>query len=155
VWIGYDNAGNKRRTLGGGATGGGVAVPIFEPVMRAAWNDVAPRTTLAPPSPEAKRHLSCASVDKSTTECLRTDNKGKIIDTTTALETGSDRYAKRDGRRGGEDDAGKRKVAHEHRRERATSVARQATTQQQWGWGGGNGWYGAAAPTTSGWSYRW
>ncbi len=156
VWIGYDNAGNKRRTLGGGATGGGVAVPIFEPVMRAAWNDVSPRTTLAPPSPEAKRHLSCTSIDKSTSECLRTDNKGRIIDTTTALESGSERYAKRgDGRRGSEEDTGKRKVAHEQhpRRERSTtSVARQ--TSQQWGWGG-SGWYGAAAPSTTGWSYRW
>ena len=63
VWIGYDNAGNKRRTLGGGATGGGVAVPIFEPVMRAVWNGVTPRTALAPPSPEAKRHLSCSSTE--------------------------------------------------------------------------------------------
>jgi membrane carboxypeptidase/penicillin-binding protein len=63
VWVGYDNAGGKRRTLGGGATGGGVAVPIFEPVIRAVWNDVAPRTALAPPSPEAKRDLSCAAVD--------------------------------------------------------------------------------------------
>jgi len=31
VWIGYDNADGKRRTLGGGSTGGSVAVPIFEP----------------------------------------------------------------------------------------------------------------------------
>src|SRR5262249_19123539 len=37
VWIGYDNADGKRRTLGGGATGGGVAVPIFEPVIQAVW----------------------------------------------------------------------------------------------------------------------
>jgi membrane carboxypeptidase/penicillin-binding protein len=31
VWLGYDNSDGKRRTLGGGSTGGGVAVPIFEP----------------------------------------------------------------------------------------------------------------------------
>ena len=37
VWVGYDNADGKRRTLGGGATGGGVAVPIFEPMIEAAW----------------------------------------------------------------------------------------------------------------------
>ena len=37
VWLGYDNADGKRRTLGGGATGGGVAVPIFEPVIQAVW----------------------------------------------------------------------------------------------------------------------
>jgi penicillin-binding protein 1A len=39
VWLGYDNA-DKRRTLGGGATGGGVAVPIFEPVIEAVWAHV-------------------------------------------------------------------------------------------------------------------
>jgi membrane carboxypeptidase/penicillin-binding protein len=157
VWIGYDNAGSKRRTLGGGATGGGVAVPIFEPVMRAAWNDITPRTALAPPSPEAKRHLSCTSTEsKSIPECLRTDNKGKVIDTTAALETGSEgRYARRgDGRR--DEDTGKRKAAAHERphRERATSVARQTTTTN-WGWGGG-GWFGAATqPSTTGWNYRW
>ena len=37
VWVGYDNAVGKRRTLGSGATGGAVAVPIFQPVMQAAW----------------------------------------------------------------------------------------------------------------------
>ena len=111
VWVGYDNADSKRRTLGGGATGGGVAVPIFEPVIRAVWNDVAPRTALAPPSPEAKRDLSCASVDadsgevrrrgaRTTSECLRIDAKGRIIDTTMALlEPGGSRHAKNEARR--------------------------------------------------------
>ena len=149
VWIGYDNAGTKRRTLGGGATGGGVAVPIFEPVMRAAWNDVAPRTALAPPSSEAKRHLSCSPTEsKSIPECLRTDNKGRIIDTTAALETGRPLCETR--RRVVRQDASKRKVAH-----RAT-IVRQATTPQWNGWGGGNGWFGSASqPTTTGWNYRW
>ena len=63
VWLGYDNADGKRRTLGGGATGGGVAVPIFEPIIQAVWANVAPKTALAPPSPEARRQLSCKSVD--------------------------------------------------------------------------------------------
>ena len=156
VWIGYDNAGGKRRTLGGGATGGGVAVPIFEPVMRAVWNDVTPRTALAPPSPEAKRHLSCSSTElKSIPECLRTDNKGKVIDTTAALESdGRGRYAKRGDEKGRRDeDASKHKVAHEHSR-RERTVARQ-TAPQSTGWGGG-GWFGAATqPTTTGWNYRW
>ena len=58
VWLGYDNANGKRRTLGGGATGGGVAVPIFEPIIQAVWANVAPKTALAPPSPEAKRQLT-------------------------------------------------------------------------------------------------
>jgi membrane carboxypeptidase/penicillin-binding protein len=90
VWLGYDNADGKRRTLGGGATGGGVAVPIFQPVIQAVWAHVAPKVALAPPSPEAKRHLACKSVDVDSgeaqrsggiTECFRTDERGRIIDT--------------------------------------------------------------------------
>ena len=38
VWVGYDNADGHRRTLGSGRTGGNVAIPIFEPVMQAAWS---------------------------------------------------------------------------------------------------------------------
>src|SRR5262249_28009838 len=56
VWVGYDNA-KGRRTLGGGATGGHVAVPIFRQIIEAAWADYAPKTALAPPSAEARRHL--------------------------------------------------------------------------------------------------
>jgi penicillin-binding protein 1A len=91
VWLGYDNADGKRRTLGGGSTGGGVAVPIFEPVIQAVWANVAPRTALAPPSPEAKRQLACRSVDaesgqvqgggRGITECFRIDRNGQVIDT--------------------------------------------------------------------------
>ena len=96
VWVGYDNADGKRRTLGGGATGGGMAVPIFEPMIQAAWANVAPRAALAPPSPEAKRLLSCKSIDpddysggdmrsgrgsKAATECFRIDANGKVVDT--------------------------------------------------------------------------
>ena len=51
VWVGYDNADGKRRTLGGGQTGAKVAVPIFEQVIQAAWTHHAPRVALAPPSP--------------------------------------------------------------------------------------------------------
>jgi penicillin-binding protein 1A len=78
--------------LGGGATGGHVAVPIFEPVMQAVWANIAPRTALAPPSPEAKRQLACRSVElesgemqpatgRAITECFRIDRRGQIIDT--------------------------------------------------------------------------
>src|SRR5262249_47574667 len=63
IWMGYDNADGKRRTLGGGATGGHVAVPIFEPVIQAVWANIAPRTALAGPSPEARRQLACKSID--------------------------------------------------------------------------------------------
>lgn len=99
VWIGYDNSDGKRRTLGGGATGGHVAVPIFEPVIQAVWAHAAPKVALAPPSPEAKRHLACKSVDldsgemqgrpgevqyrasRPITECLRIDGTGQVVDT--------------------------------------------------------------------------
>ena len=126
VWVGYDNADSKRRTLGGGATGGGVAVPIFEPIIRSVWNDVAPRTALAPPSPEAKRDLSCASVDadsgevrprgtRTTSECLRVDDNGKVIDTAMALlEPGVSWHAKKAKKRDGEE-ASRKKTASRQR----------------------------------------
>jgi hypothetical protein len=61
-------------------------------VIQAVWANVAPRTALAPPSPEAKRLLACKSIDletgemqssggKAITECLRVDSKGKVLDT--------------------------------------------------------------------------
>ena len=107
VWIGYDNADGKRRTLGGGATGGGVAVPIFEPVIQAVWANVAPKTALAPPSPEAKRQLACKSIDlesgegpsggrRAITECFRIDRNGQIIDTQYQLVSREEAYGERD-----------------------------------------------------------
>jgi membrane carboxypeptidase/penicillin-binding protein len=57
VWVGYDNADGKRRTLGGGQTGASVAIPIFAPIIQAVWADQTPRTPLAGPSPDAKRLL--------------------------------------------------------------------------------------------------
>jgi len=109
VWIGYDNADGKRRTLGGGSTGGGVAVPIFEPVIQAVWANIAPRAALAPPSPEAKRQLACKSIDlesgemqnaggKVITECLRIDRSGQVIDTQYQLVSRDDAYAARESR---------------------------------------------------------
>jgi membrane carboxypeptidase/penicillin-binding protein len=103
VWVGYDNADGKRRTLGGGATGGGVAVPIFEPVMQAVWANIAPRTALAPPSAEAKRQLSCKSVDHDSdkvqrrgSECFRINARGTIIDAKYRLISRESAYAKLD-----------------------------------------------------------
>ena len=120
VWLGYDNADGKRRTLGGGSTGGGVAVPIFEPIIRAAWANVAPKVALALPSPEAKRQLTCKSIDlesgevesrgKAFTECLRVDGKGKIVDMEYLLVSRGDTSLKRD-----------REVSQAKKRERAIS----------------------------------
>ena len=105
VWVGYDNADGKRRTLGGGATGGGTAVPIFEPIMQAVWAHVAPRTALAPPSPEARRQLSCKAVDVESganggkfSECFRVDAKGKVVDTQYKLVSRESAYASREPR---------------------------------------------------------
>ena len=61
VWVGYDNAGGKRRTLGSGGTGSGTAIPIFEPIIKASWEHVAPQAALAPPTPETKRLLIATS----------------------------------------------------------------------------------------------
>jgi penicillin-binding protein 1A len=142
VWIGYDNAGNRRRTLGGGSTGGGVAVPIFEPIVRAAWTDIAPRTALAPPSPEARRQLSCKSIDlesgeirvhgdKGITECFRVDGKGKIIDTKYRLETGESRMAKKD-----VENPPRSKVQYRsYANDRRPQDPGQAALQPQWGFG--------------------
>jgi membrane carboxypeptidase/penicillin-binding protein len=109
VWLGYDNATGKRRTLGGGATGGGIAVPIFEPAMQAVWANVAPRAALAPPSAEAKRQLACRSIDlesgemqtgtgRAITECFRTDRYGQVIDTQYRLVSRENAYIMREPR---------------------------------------------------------
>jgi penicillin-binding protein 1A len=106
VWIGFDNAEGKRRTLGSGATGGHVAVPIFEPVIEAIWANVTPRTALAPPSPEVKRQLACTSVDldsgkiqngrgSAVSECFRVDARGRILDTQYRL-VARDAHSRRD-----------------------------------------------------------
>ena len=71
VWVGYDNADGKRRTLGNGQTGAKVAIPIFEPIVQAAWAHHAPRTALHPPSPEAQRHLVAMPINVRTGEPVR------------------------------------------------------------------------------------
>jgi penicillin-binding protein 1A len=134
VWLGYDNSDGKRRTLGGGATGGGVAVPIFAPVIQAVWAHVAPKTALAPPSTEAKRHLACKSIDLESgeaqrsggiTECLRVDAKGKVIDTQYRLASREGAYAKHE-----DEPRSRRARSREDRPARVRSVR-----VQQWGWG--------------------
>ena len=108
VWLGYDNSAGKRRTLGGGATGGHVAVPIFESVIPAVWTHVAQKTALAPPSAEAKRQLACGSVGvesgamqrntgRAVTECFRVDRTGHVVDTQYQLVSREDAYYGRDG----------------------------------------------------------
>jgi membrane carboxypeptidase/penicillin-binding protein len=92
VWLGYDNK-DARRTLGSGATGGHVAVPIFKSIIEAVWADYAPQTPLAPPSQEAQRQIVMLPVDPRTgnrvparspgaiNEPFRVDASGRIDDT--------------------------------------------------------------------------
>jgi membrane carboxypeptidase/penicillin-binding protein len=63
VWVGYDNAEGKRRTLGNGQTGGRVAVPIFERIVEATWSSYARKAPLIPPSPEARKELVAMQID--------------------------------------------------------------------------------------------
>src|SRR6202040_1395361 len=63
VWVGYDNADGRRRPLGGGQTGGRVAVPIFEQIIEATWAQYARQAPLNPPSPEAKKELIALPID--------------------------------------------------------------------------------------------
>ena len=64
VWVGYDNADHRRRSLGTNATGARVALPIFEPIIQAIWAEhVAPKTLLSGPSPEARKLLVDAPID--------------------------------------------------------------------------------------------
>src|SRR5262245_11549047 len=94
VWVGYDNADGRRRTLGSGKTGANVAVPIFEPIIQAVWAHHAPRTVLDPPSSEAMRLLvpesgerrsRGRSRDGALIEYVRRDTKGRPVDARYAL----------------------------------------------------------------------
>jgi membrane carboxypeptidase/penicillin-binding protein len=131
VWLGYDNADGKRRTLGGGSTGGGVAVPIFEPVIQAVWALVAPKAALAPPSPDAKRQLACKSTDlesgephrrgkNATTECFRLSAGGEILDTQYRLVSGESNEQDRERRR-------------DHKKSQRSNPW-QLAPQQGWSW---------------------
>ena len=145
VWLGYDNADGKRRTLGGGATGGGVAVPIFEPVIEAAWAHGIVRTALAPPSPEAKQRLSCKAAEHGeVSECLRTDAKGRVVDTQNFLVSRAHASARRErndepshrvrsARRDRDDEA-----PHRARRQATSAhVVLRRSSYASWGWGWG------------------
>jgi penicillin-binding protein 1A len=97
-------------------------VPIFEPVIQAVWASVAPRTALAPPSPEARRLLACKASEPDSrerrgargarealaTECLRLDPKGKVVDTQYRLVSREGSYARR------EESSRPRERRHEH-----------------------------------------
>ncbi len=64
VWVGYDNAERKRRSLGSSATGARRALPIFASIIESVWAlQLAPKVALSGPSAEAKRHLVDVQID--------------------------------------------------------------------------------------------
>jgi membrane carboxypeptidase/penicillin-binding protein len=137
VWVGYDNARGRRRTLGSGQTGASVALPIFEPIMQAVWSYHAPRALLDPPSPEARRLLVSAGEDGgrrgALAEYLRRDAKGKAVDARYAL------ISRREGgesrREGGEATAS---TTRSRRREPGPAPAETGVLRERspWAWGG-------------------
>jgi membrane carboxypeptidase/penicillin-binding protein len=91
VWVGFDNADHKRRSLGANATGARVALPIFQPIIEAVWaQHIAPKVPLSGPSAEARRMLVDAPIDYLTgsrvagggfIEHFRRDANGQVEDT--------------------------------------------------------------------------
>ena len=102
VWVGYDNADHKRRSLGGNATGARVALPIFQPIIEAIWaENIAPKAPLSGPSPEARRMLVDVPIDYVTgnrvagggfIEHFRRDAEGRVADTQYQLASGDGYY---------------------------------------------------------------
>jgi penicillin-binding protein 1A len=89
VWVGYDNSSGKR-TLGAGATGGSVAVPIADQILQASWQFQAPKTLLPAPSAEALKRMKALPIDVASgnrssgsgafMEYFRTDERGRPYD---------------------------------------------------------------------------
>jgi penicillin-binding protein 1A len=110
VWVGYDNADGKRRTLGSGQTGASVAIPIFEPIIQAVWAQYAPKTPLNPPSAEARRDMVPRPINlasgepvaggnaKGFVEYFRRDRRGEPYDTQFQLVSREEAYMAREAR---------------------------------------------------------
>jgi membrane carboxypeptidase/penicillin-binding protein len=79
VWVGYDNARDKR-TLGQGETGSRAAAPIAEPILQASWTFQAPKTPLPPPSAEAARYLKAIPIDYNTGQRLSSASNGAFTE---------------------------------------------------------------------------
>ena len=104
VWVGYDNGNGKRRSLGANATGARVALPIFEPIIKAIWAEgIAPKAVLNGPSREAQRHLIDLPIDYVTgnrvtsgggfMEHFRLADDGRFNETQYLLVSRDDPYA--------------------------------------------------------------
>ncbi len=103
VWVGYDNANGKRRSLGPSEDGARVALPIFQPIIQAVWTDnVAPKAPLSGPSPQAQRDLVDIPIDYMSgnrmnggnfIEHFRRAADGQVADTQYQLVSQDDAYA--------------------------------------------------------------
>jgi penicillin-binding protein 1A len=105
VWVGYDNADGKRRTLGRGQTGAKVAIPIFQPIIQAVWAAFMPKTALSGPSAEARRQIVDLPIDLNTGDRLasgtpqafiehfRLDASGRFAETQYQIVPREDVYA--------------------------------------------------------------
>jgi penicillin-binding protein 1A len=146
VWVGYDNSDGKRRSLGTRASGAGVALPIFEPILQAVWEQgIAPKAPLNGPSPEAKRYLVDLPIDytdgsrrsrgsrESFVEHFRIGADGKIKETQYQLASREAPSRPRKER------SGQHKLASREARE--STWGRPAKPEGRggygaWGWGG-------------------
>ncbi len=117
VWVGYDNADGKRRTLGNGNTGAKVAIPIFQSIIQAAWANGIPKVALNGPSPEARSHIASLPIDLNSgdrlppgtrgfMETFRLGDRGDLDETQYRLVTREDAYAMRGGDTGYPSDDG-------------------------------------------------
>ncbi|MEZ5890085.1 MAG: PBP1A family penicillin-binding protein [Xanthobacteraceae bacterium] len=89
VWVGYDNADGKRRTLGRGQTGAKAALPIFTTIIDAVWAGHAKKTPLSPPSPAARRQLIASPVDLRSGNRVANNTPGAITEYFRLNRTGS------------------------------------------------------------------
>jgi len=150
VWVGYDNADGKRRTLGSGQTGASVAIPVFQPIMEAVWAHHVPKAALSPPSPEARRNLVTRKIDveagddpatapKSLVEYFRRDPSGRISDTQYQLVSRAEVSSAQEPN---PNDGGPFEpwAPWGGRRWDSQPAARQQQPQQQQPWGGFFGW---------------
>ena len=108
VWVGYDNADGKRRSLGSSATGARVALPLFHSIIDAVWTlQVAPKVALSGPSAEAKKHLIDLPIDYSSgdrvtsggrafVEHFRLGADGRFNETQYQLVSREEAYASRE-----------------------------------------------------------
>ena len=82
VWVGYDNSDGKRRSLGSKASGAGVALPIFEPILQAIWAlEITPK---APLTGHRRRPSVIWSICRSITR-MEADARGAAVKASSSI----------------------------------------------------------------------